>query len=90
MRDKGGAGAARQIYADEVAITKVKVNLVDPGRLRTAMRAQAYPGEKPEIHPARDGDRHLRARRGGLPAPWRADRAQKMDAQKIEPGLRPH
>jgi NAD(P)-dependent dehydrogenase (short-subunit alcohol dehydrogenase family) len=35
------------IYASEVAITKLKVNMVDPGRLRTAMRAQAYPGENP-------------------------------------------
>jgi NAD(P)-dependent dehydrogenase (short-subunit alcohol dehydrogenase family) len=35
------------IYAREVAMTKVKVNLVDPGRLRTRMRAEAYPGEDP-------------------------------------------
>jgi NAD(P)-dependent dehydrogenase (short-subunit alcohol dehydrogenase family) len=39
------------IYADEVAITPVKVNLVDPGRLRTRMRAQAYPGERPDAQP---------------------------------------
>ncbi|HZT17748.1 MAG TPA: SDR family NAD(P)-dependent oxidoreductase [Dongiaceae bacterium] len=39
------------IYAEEVETTKVRVNLVDPGRLRTAMRAQAYPGEKPEAQP---------------------------------------
>lgn len=39
------------IYAEETEITSVKVNLVDPGRLRTAMRAQAYPGEKPDTQP---------------------------------------
>ena len=36
------------VYASEVEQTKLKVNLVDPGRLRTAMRAQAYPGEDPK------------------------------------------
>jgi len=36
------------VYADEVANTKVRVNLVDPGPLRTALRARAFPGEKPE------------------------------------------
>jgi NAD(P)-dependent dehydrogenase (short-subunit alcohol dehydrogenase family) len=41
-----------QVYADEVANTKIRANLVDPGRLRTALRARAYPGEKPEIVPA--------------------------------------
>ena len=33
--------------------TPVKVNLVDPGALRTSMRAEAYPGEDPgTIRPA--------------------------------------
>ena len=39
------------IYAQETEITPVKVNLVDPGKLRTRMRAQAYPGENPETQP---------------------------------------
>jgi NAD(P)-dependent dehydrogenase (short-subunit alcohol dehydrogenase family) len=39
------------IYASEVEQTALKVNLVDPGRLRTAMRAQAYPGEDPRTLP---------------------------------------
>ena len=34
--------------------TALKVNLVDPGRLRTAMRAQAYPGEDPKGLPLPD------------------------------------
>src|SRR5690606_33947783 len=36
-----------KIYAAEVAHTNVKANIVDPGRVRTKMRAQAYPGEDP-------------------------------------------
>ena len=34
-------------YAAEVAHTKLRVNLLDPGRIRTRMRAEAYPGEDP-------------------------------------------
>ncbi len=40
-----------QIYASEVAHTKLKVNLLDPGRIRTRMRAIAYPGEDPDTLP---------------------------------------
>jgi NAD(P)-dependent dehydrogenase (short-subunit alcohol dehydrogenase family) len=36
-----------QVYADEVAETKVRVNLLNPGGTRTQMRAQAFPGEDP-------------------------------------------
>jgi NAD(P)-dependent dehydrogenase (short-subunit alcohol dehydrogenase family) len=34
-------------YAAETAQTPVRVNIVTPGRTRTAMRAAAYPGEDP-------------------------------------------
>jgi NAD(P)-dependent dehydrogenase (short-subunit alcohol dehydrogenase family) len=34
-------------YAAEIAHTKLRVNLLDPGRIRTRMRAEAYPGEDP-------------------------------------------
>jgi NAD(P)-dependent dehydrogenase (short-subunit alcohol dehydrogenase family) len=36
------------IYAAECAGTKVKVNLLSPGALRTVMRARAFPGEDPQ------------------------------------------
>ena len=36
-----------QTYATEIAHTKVRANLLDPGRVRTKMRAAAYPGEDP-------------------------------------------
>ena len=34
-------------YAKEVEKTKIRVNLFNPGGTRTAMRAQAFPGEEP-------------------------------------------
>lgn len=37
-----------RIYAAEVEKTAIKVNLVNPGGTRTAMRAEAMPGENPE------------------------------------------
>jgi NAD(P)-dependent dehydrogenase (short-subunit alcohol dehydrogenase family) len=41
-----------KIYASETAHTKLRVNILDPGRVRTKMRAQAYPGEDPMTLPA--------------------------------------
>lgn len=34
-------------YAGEVAHSPLKVNILDPGAVRTAMRAEAFPGENP-------------------------------------------
>jgi NAD(P)-dependent dehydrogenase (short-subunit alcohol dehydrogenase family) len=39
-------------YAAEVRRTRVRVNLVDPGPMRTRLRARAYPGEEPDQQPA--------------------------------------
>lgn len=39
-------------YAAECATTKVRVNLLSPGALRTTMRARAMPGEDPQTLPA--------------------------------------
>jgi NAD(P)-dependent dehydrogenase (short-subunit alcohol dehydrogenase family) len=38
-------------YAAECAGTKVKVNVVNPGPMRTLMRAKAMPGEDPSVLP---------------------------------------
>ena len=35
-------------YAKEVGSTSIRANMLDPGAVRTAMRAQAFPGEDPE------------------------------------------
>ncbi|HJU31034.1 MAG TPA: SDR family NAD(P)-dependent oxidoreductase [Hyphomicrobiaceae bacterium] len=44
---KAGLEALVRVYADEVANTQVRVNLLSPGPTRTAMRAKAFPGEDP-------------------------------------------
>jgi NAD(P)-dependent dehydrogenase (short-subunit alcohol dehydrogenase family) len=36
-----------RLYAAETATTRVRVNLVDPGSLRTRLRAEGFPGEDP-------------------------------------------
>jgi NAD(P)-dependent dehydrogenase (short-subunit alcohol dehydrogenase family) len=41
-----------KIYAAEVAHTNLKVNIISPGRVRTRMRALAYPGEDPKTLPS--------------------------------------
>ena len=45
---KAALEALIKTYAAEVATTPVRVNLVNPGPVRTQMRAKAFPGEKPE------------------------------------------
>src|SRR6185503_16429231 len=49
---KAGLEALVKTYAHELADTSVKVNLVNPGPVRTAMRAKAFPGEDPSTLPA--------------------------------------
>jgi NAD(P)-dependent dehydrogenase (short-subunit alcohol dehydrogenase family) len=44
---KAGLEALVKVYADEIANTAVRVNLVNPGATRTGMRAKAFPGEDP-------------------------------------------
>ena len=42
---KAALEALAKTYAHEVQSTSMRVNLLNPGRLRTRMRAKAYPGE---------------------------------------------
>jgi NAD(P)-dependent dehydrogenase (short-subunit alcohol dehydrogenase family) len=44
---KAALEAMVRIYAGEVARTRVRVNLVDPGVVRTRLRARIFPGENP-------------------------------------------
>ena len=48
---KAALEAMVMAYAAENAKMPLRVNLIDPGRVRTRMRAQAYPGEDPLILP---------------------------------------
>jgi NAD(P)-dependent dehydrogenase (short-subunit alcohol dehydrogenase family) len=51
---KAGLEALARTYAAEVENSPVRVNLVNPGPMRTQMRAKAFPGENPETLPAPD------------------------------------
>jgi NAD(P)-dependent dehydrogenase (short-subunit alcohol dehydrogenase family) len=46
--------ALAKTYAAECEGTNMRVNILDPGRVRTAMRSQAYPGEDPNLRPHPD------------------------------------
>lgn len=46
---KAAVEALARTYAAETATTAIKVMLVNPGPLRTRMRADAMPGENPDI-----------------------------------------
>jgi NAD(P)-dependent dehydrogenase (short-subunit alcohol dehydrogenase family) len=49
---KAGLEALVKTYAHEVASTAIKVNLLNPGPVRTTMRQRAFPGENPDTLPA--------------------------------------
>jgi len=48
---KSALDAIAECYAKEVAHSSVRVNLISPGAVATAMRAKAMPGEDPAILP---------------------------------------
>ena len=49
---KAALEALVRCYAAENAVTPIKANLFNPGPVRTAMRAKAFPGEDPMSLPA--------------------------------------
>ena len=54
---KAGMEALVRAWADEIENTKVRALIVDPGRMRTKMRAEAFPAEDPMSlpHPSEIG-----------------------------------
>ena len=60
-------------WADEIESTPIRATVLDPGRMRTRLRAQAYPGEDPETlpHPSEI-------------APLIVDLARRKDARIID------
>jgi NAD(P)-dependent dehydrogenase (short-subunit alcohol dehydrogenase family) len=48
---KAGLEALVAVYADEIEHTNVRAALVNPGPMRTLMRARAFPGEDPMTLP---------------------------------------
>jgi NAD(P)-dependent dehydrogenase (short-subunit alcohol dehydrogenase family) len=65
---KAGAEALVKCWADEIESTPVRISIVDPGRMRTQLRAQAYPGENPEtvVHPSVIGPLMVELARGDI------------------------
>lgn len=51
---KAALNAMAKVYAEEVANSSMRVNIVDPGSVRTKMRAIAAPGEDPDTLPHPD------------------------------------
>ena len=72
---KAGLEALVRSWADEVESSTIRAILLNPGPMRTAMRAEAYPGEDKAILPPPGGDRTPDRRAGeaapilGLPTP---------------------
>lgn len=54
---KAGAEALMKCWADETESMPIRISILDPGGMRTALRAQAFPGEDPETlpHPSEIG-----------------------------------
>lgn len=54
---KAGAENLMRCWADEVESLPIRIAILDPGRMRTTLRAQAFPGEDPmELpHPSEIG-----------------------------------
>jgi NAD(P)-dependent dehydrogenase (short-subunit alcohol dehydrogenase family) len=52
---KAGLEMLVKIYAGEIAKTRVRANLIDPGIVRTRLRARAFPGEDPSRLPSPEG-----------------------------------
>jgi len=49
---KAGLESMARVYAAENEKTKLRVNIIDPGGVRTDMRSSAKPGEDPMSLPA--------------------------------------
>lgn len=68
---KAGAEALIKCWADEIESTPIRAAIVDPGRMRTMLRAQAYPGEDPQDvpHPSEIGPLIVELARGDREPP---------------------
>ncbi len=82
---KAGAEALMLTWADEIETTPIRVSVLDPGRMRTQMRAQAFPGEDPQTlpHPSEIGPLVVELARGDLTPPARVG----FKAWKAGPGV---
>ncbi len=72
---KAGAEALIKAWADEIESTPIRAAIVDPGRMRTALRAQGFPGEDPQDlpHPSEIGPLIVELARPDLTPPLTVD-----------------
>ena len=82
---KAGAEALFKAWADEIESTPIRCSIIDPGRMRTAIRAQAYPGEDPETlpHPSEIGPMMVELARGDRTPPLEAKRTEWRAAEGV-------
>ena len=68
---KAGAETLVRCWLDEIESTPIRGTVVDPGRMRTKLRAQAYPGEDPQmlVHPLEIGPMIVELARPDLTPP---------------------
>lgn len=75
---KAGLESLARTYKAETDKTNIRVNLVDPGRVRTVMRAEAFPGEDPQTLVTPD---HIVQTFLGLASPSCAKHGERVRAQ---------
>jgi NAD(P)-dependent dehydrogenase (short-subunit alcohol dehydrogenase family) len=73
-----------QTYAAEIKHTAFKVNLINPGTTRTAMRAQAMPGEDPLTLPAPEEITEVFVRLAETHCPWHGEILSARDPRFFE------
>jgi NAD(P)-dependent dehydrogenase (short-subunit alcohol dehydrogenase family) len=82
---KAAMEAIVRAWADELENSRVRAAIIDPGAMRTRMRAEAYPGEDPTTlpEPAEIGPMIVELVLGdpGLPTAVRSFRAWKADRE---------
>jgi NAD(P)-dependent dehydrogenase (short-subunit alcohol dehydrogenase family) len=81
---KAGIENLAQVLSDELESTPIRVNVINPGRTRTRMRARAYPAENPASVPSAESvaPAHLYL----LGAASRAVRGQRFELKEPAPG----
>jgi NAD(P)-dependent dehydrogenase (short-subunit alcohol dehydrogenase family) len=72
---KAGAEVLMRCWADEIETMPIRVTVLDPGRMRTQMRGQAYPGEDPQTvpHPSEIGPLIVELARADLEPPLKVE-----------------
>lgn len=76
---KAGLESMGRAWAAESEQTRMKINLLDPGAIATAMRAAAYPGEDPASLPTPADIAPAFVRLLAADCPWHGERLMARD-----------